>query len=276
LDFIEITINNWEKYNARSDVRKSWWFKLSNDICNDPDMRHLSNAQFRVWVYLLSMSSKTANARLRVYFKDVWTLTKLNRKKTLSLFKHLENIKIISVTDSARLWNVNVAPEERRGEKRREEERRTKLATNLKNEKPLPVTRLDKPDANLLIAFYCDLFIKKNSINPVITGKDAGILKRFVKEVGLAKAKEMLVAYFSMPDAFVVEKAYAVELFVSKRNEIQRFISSGKVVTRSEAQKADKTVGAKQKWHNEEQQFLAEAVNQGLFDKPDVLIGDEQ
>lgn len=135
MDFIEIKINSWEKYNARRDVKKNWWFKLSNGVFDDPDMRGLSNAGFRAWVYCLSLASKRGSSNVRVYFAELSKTCHLSRKNSLSLFERLESLKIISVTNSYRTRDervLNPVPrgEERRGEEKRGEERKSQSSTS--------------------------------------------------------------------------------------------------------------------------------------------------
>lgn len=135
-----------------------------------------------------------------------------------------------------------------------------------------PEGRADKSAVSGIVALYCDLYQDRCGARPPVTGKDAGILGRLVKDLGPPKVREMLEAYFQMPDAWAVASGYALELFLTKRNEIQRFISTGKVITRSQASQADKTVGTKQRWADEERRMLDESKQQGLFENPTKQI----
>lgn len=161
MDFIEIKINGWEKYNARRDVKKNWWFKLSNGVFDDPDMRGLSNAGFRAWVYCLSLASKRGSSNVRVYFAELSKTCHLSRKNSLSLFERLEILKIISVTNAYRTRDelvLNPVPrgEERRGEKRREEKTNTTttVARKISHRRRSPIGLISFENVNELVLAF--------------------------------------------------------------------------------------------------------------------------
>lgn len=55
---IQVTINNWDKYNGRKDIKAASWFRLSNGIFEDPDFFEFSREELLVWIYILSLASK--------------------------------------------------------------------------------------------------------------------------------------------------------------------------------------------------------------------------
>lgn len=99
------------------------------------------------------------------------------------------------------------------------------------------------------VAVYCEAYKARYGHNPVIGGKEAGILTKFGENYPTWPT--LIRGYLQMPDTWAVQRSHPVELLGSKLNEIQRFIQTGKVVTKKVAQAfeeiADKAQGSHRK-----------------------------
>lgn len=143
MDFIEITINNWTKYNSSKTSKRCWWFKISNRICEDPDLMLLSHEHFRVWIYFLCTASCSCSSQIRISFAHIERIIGANRESVMSLIKYLETIRAVSRIKSKttraehrKKQNLKIALRvgEGEGEGKGKEEREGHLATEL----PLP------------------------------------------------------------------------------------------------------------------------------------------
>lgn len=55
---VNITINNWDKYNPRKDRENFSWFRLNNDLFTDQALFSLNASQQRLFIFLLCERSK--------------------------------------------------------------------------------------------------------------------------------------------------------------------------------------------------------------------------
>ncbi len=126
MSFIEIEIKNWEKFNARKDIKRPWWFKLANNILEDADIYDLNDAEFRSWIYILSQASKQQSSIVRIIINHATRVCGLNLKSLksciakLSLKQILIEIRTPPVRDPAMIRTQSVQ-QTRLEEIRREE-----------------------------------------------------------------------------------------------------------------------------------------------------------
>ncbi|CAB4152786.1 hypothetical protein UFOVP610_28 [uncultured Caudovirales phage] len=93
--------------------------------------------------------------------------------------------------------------------------------------------------ANAFIAAYYDLFLFRYGVKPEFSGKDFGIAKRLSKTLSEEKAKDLLQAYFNMPDGMVNKAKHPLNLFELKMSEVVVFAGSGQFTTHKQAQMND-------------------------------------
>ncbi len=125
MDFIEVTINNWEKYNARKDIKNPWWFKCSNGLLEDPDMWLLDDSELKAWLYILCQCSKQKKKTITVLFDHASRTSNVNISSLKSCIKKLVKKRILeeSVRDPYAIRTNHV--QQIRLEEKREEESNT-------------------------------------------------------------------------------------------------------------------------------------------------------
>lgn len=69
MDFIEIEIVNWDKYNPRSDRKNHTWFRLQNTVLTDPQLHALTAVQKFLFVCFLAEASKSGGCNCKIYTK---------------------------------------------------------------------------------------------------------------------------------------------------------------------------------------------------------------
>lgn len=107
------------------------------------------------------------------------------------------------------------------------------------------------------VTLYCDEYKTRYGHSPVIGPKEAGILTTFAKNYP-AKWQELIRGYLQMPDTWAVQRSHPVELLSSKLNEIQRFLLTGKVVTKKVAQTIEELADKAQGSHRKPRRSLEE------------------
>ncbi len=98
MDFIEVTINNWEKYNKRKDIKKPWWFALSNTLIADPDFVTFTAEEFRAWIYILSQASLHGSPTVPLQFPHSSLIVRL-------MYKHASSVCRIKKVSLERCLN---------------------------------------------------------------------------------------------------------------------------------------------------------------------------
>jgi hypothetical protein len=103
---------------------------------------------------------------------------------------------------------------------------------------PAEAPRQELP-VHQLLTKYADLFKERYHTSPHIAGKEAGIAKRILKGMSLAKAEVYLEAFFQLPDSWLVKSRHPISSFESKLNEIVVFANTGSFTTKRQADQHD-------------------------------------
>lgn len=101
---LRITINGWDQYNGRKDVKNPSWFRMEYRTVESPDFYDFSHEEFRVWIYLLSQACRKNSGELLVSFGHANAVARLSRKAIESAIEKLNEIGCvhIHVTDTLR------------------------------------------------------------------------------------------------------------------------------------------------------------------------------
>lgn len=91
----------------------------------------------------------------------------------------------------------------------------------------------------VFIARYCELFKARWKTNPEIRGKEAGIAKRLVSDLGVERACELLEAFFEMNDAQFLRAKHALGVFEVNLQSVVVKADTGRVVTFADARNAE-------------------------------------
>jgi len=89
------------------------------------------------------------------------------------------------------------------------------------------------------IAAYCDAFKLRYDVNPMITRKDSGLVRNFVKDFGLEKTKSLLEAYLQMNDAWFCTKSHDIPTFATNITTISTNAKNGKRLSRDAMKKIE-------------------------------------
>jgi len=105
------------------------------------------------------------------------------------------------------------------------------------------------------IATYVDLFEATYRTKIKVEGRDAGIAKAVIKDLGCAQAINLLKTYFEMKDQFFVSRTHDLVTFKANLKKIQVKAQTGTAVTHKQAQQM------------EQSDANAEAIKKYLFRK---------
>lgn len=96
VDFIQIKIINWEKYQPRKDIKNPSWFAISNRIVEDPKLYSLLDAEWKALLYILSVASQGNSGSVIVYLDHALRVCKIRRKTLFNLINKLDSLGVTS------------------------------------------------------------------------------------------------------------------------------------------------------------------------------------
>ena len=269
----KITLPKWHQHNKchKKSYKKTL---IANNFCTDAKL--LSVPMSTRWLFLgIILECGGHN-------KDVIEIGE--RQLRAMLQTPVSAIRALDQLQSLQLLSYEILqPLINRSEVKRREEKRREVTTSPKSEqKNIPVV-IDAtasapakpllPKGNVIVADYCDLWKQRYNARTVVTGKDAGQLNRFAKEVGYGRAVELMHAYFAMPDSWFAKKRHPVGLLLSSLSEISHFNDTGKIMTMTTTKKADEDIHYRQQTLNAQSDMSDKerADMQAYFDPPQDL-----
>jgi hypothetical protein len=94
---IRLTVLNWERFNARSDVKSPSWFRLSHNIFEDHEFYDFTHVELVSWIYILCLASKTSSGNVLVNLQHLDRVGRIKEKDFRSAIEKLERNQCILV-----------------------------------------------------------------------------------------------------------------------------------------------------------------------------------
>ena len=127
---IEISINNWDEYNPRKDLKSMPWFRIQSDIGSSESLFGLKPECKWLFIFLLSHAAKKLTGDFCLEPNYITHYSGVQQSDILKYLKQLETNGLVRITnESDRITNGSVP--KRREEKRREEHTHTSCAPDL-------------------------------------------------------------------------------------------------------------------------------------------------
>lgn len=163
---ITITVINWEKHNARTDVKKNWWFKLSNEFFEDTKIRKCTQSEALTYLWALTECSKNP-ARDPRETRDTFTRD-LRHASHTSL--HRNKASFLRALNALARYGL-VALDKRRGEERRGEYTREEKnvcvdeAEIIKTKNPYSYLKISPELSSRLVEAWRETLLAKGKID---------------------------------------------------------------------------------------------------------------
>lgn len=87
---LEYEILNWQRWNPRTDARRTNWCRLDADMASSPDCVRMEDKVFRTWVALLCHASR-GSGKGRLALSLLSATTRSNLRRTLDAVEWLKN-----------------------------------------------------------------------------------------------------------------------------------------------------------------------------------------
>lgn len=94
---VTIEIINWSHYNKRPDIKKTWWFAMSNSFFEEQKFGDWSLEDRAVWLYLLCIASKEQSAKISVNLAFAKRVAGISPQILNRVVMKLEKIQCIRV-----------------------------------------------------------------------------------------------------------------------------------------------------------------------------------
>lgn len=98
---MQICFKNWQQFNPRKDVKRSSWFRLENNIFENPDFFDFNDGEFRALIYLFCQQSKKDGKPFRLNKRHIETIGQIAEKVVIATVEKLEQLDMIQVKRDA-------------------------------------------------------------------------------------------------------------------------------------------------------------------------------
>lgn len=105
VDWQCIEILNWDKYNGRSDVKHSSWFRMEHSVAIDPEWDHFQAAEKWIWVFLMSIASLKNRGVLEISAEQIAARNHVETETVLSSIQKLKEKGCVKLTLRGRTAN---------------------------------------------------------------------------------------------------------------------------------------------------------------------------
>lgn len=187
MEFIEVKVVGWDKYNPRKDRKNHTWFKFSNDFFNSQSMFSCTVSEQVLFISVLCMCSKKCSDTVSLNMEWCSKVCSDTVYNTHQIFKKLEQLKVIELCCS------KPQPKEK---KKKPEEDKMVPRNGCANEHMLPEKQAPTKEVqghlsdDQLSIFFEDLY---RDVFPRKQGKTRG-LKKCKTDVKKSELKDFEIA----------------------------------------------------------------------------------
>lgn len=95
-----ITVQEWKKYNPRSDVKHPSWFRLENNLFDHPKLSQLNHVERSAMLYIFCQVSKANNPTVEIELPHVEQFAKMEEHEFRTSVEKLKTFRIVTVSDT--------------------------------------------------------------------------------------------------------------------------------------------------------------------------------
>lgn len=102
---VQIKINNWQAFQGRTDYKRCWWFKTSNQLFTESDWFGMTNDARCLWLFLLCEASKINHNEIRVIYEHASLFVKMSVEEIEITIRDFESKQWVTLirTDSVQI-----------------------------------------------------------------------------------------------------------------------------------------------------------------------------
>lgn len=100
MEYIEIEILNWEKFQLRPDTKSNSWFRLDHDLFDDDQFFSFTVTEIAFFVYILCIASRKNSGNVTISVEKA--CVRFKKQDLLSAIDKLQGLHILLVQDRTR------------------------------------------------------------------------------------------------------------------------------------------------------------------------------
>lgn len=248
----KITITNWEKHNG-TKKKNHRYFMLEYRFFEDEKISQLKQIEALLFLKCLCIAADLMSNRCVVHAGLMPRRWRVNDRLMENCLKSLQSFQLLSYekNESFKTIKEKKTKEKTLQDITRQQKNSLRVEKKINsenfefNENQQSLAIAPPPAENIgqvLYGKYCTLWKQRYNTSPPTKPQDAKNLKNFGLANGVEKTISMLETYFVMPDSFFLQRRHDIQTFLYNVNSIVAFQTSGKVLTKREANQLDSMV----------------------------------
>ncbi len=215
-----IEIVNWKKFNPRTDVKASSWFRFEHTMMFDPFWDDLQAEDFAVFLFLMSYASMKNDPRLELSLESIARHSRVSEETATEALKILETkgavrVEHVPVTRPLRARTANVSL---RTNERTDGRNVTDDTNEREQGRARPAPRATTPSGTAQIKdLFLEEYLKRHGHPYPNWGKsENGKVSNWLKSVSLDHAKELVPLFMQWTDPYVVKAGHPLGLLIAQ------------------------------------------------------------
>jgi hypothetical protein len=243
-----VTILNWEKYNARKDIARPWWYAQSHDFFYDAKFYDFDNDEVVCWFYILMEASRHERRGVAPVNSD--HAHRVRNISTEVLDRTLKKLKLKRIVEVRSVRGTYAIRTDAYATRHNSTLQNKTLQDIPPVDVPVRDTVAESPSAKF-IGTYVAAFKKRygEKSRPDVGGKVQGGIKRLLSSTPLDRACDMIQVYLQMDDDWFKTKAHDFGTFEQNLTKVGLALDTGK--KRGGRSQWDEEMLAKERAQNE-------------------------
>lgn len=244
---IELTINNWDTYNPRKDLKATSWLRFQNSIFEDPQFYDFSHSEICFWVYVLCCASKRQCQTIIINISHAERIGRFSYETIKNSIEKLKDINCVTErhVDVTRTLRARHTTNERTLQLNDDETNETITNTYVqhadvtaKENKKIPT---DKSGGVLVWNRYRDNFIKRYGVEPIRNAKVNAQCKQLYERLG-NNGLGVIDFYLTHNDSWFLKNQHDLGSLLNKAESLFTQWQRGHAVTSAQVRDAEKVI----------------------------------
>lgn len=224
---IEIKIAKWEKYQLRKDIKRPWWFAISNELWCSAEFSLFTAEEKLVWYALLAIASKQQSAQVKFDLTWLAQNSSIEKDSVLSAIEKAKDNKWLTVIRTESVQNPYAIRTSHNITKQDITKQNKLITKDTDSMSQVSIKKVPKIDNSRVIATYCSSYKARYQARPEIDGKTIGLINGLLKTHSPEKICDLLQVYLQMNDPWFIKKAHDFSTFRENLTKVSAAMQTG-------------------------------------------------
>lgn len=230
---LQISINKWDEYNPRKDIKNPSWLRFENDFFFSAKLFDLDNEERLAWIFLLCHASSKNQPTFVLTAEYVASFSRVPITKVNSAIKKLETKQCITVTRTEPVQtctqsagNLTLRNETVRYETERDETERVRTRTSAPASRPEVLT----PHQSLTLEIwdsYKAAYQKRYQTQPVRNAAVNAQIKQLAARLG-REAPDVVEFFVKHNQVFYVRSCHPIGICLKDAEALRTQWATGR------------------------------------------------